>query len=1203
MDTNLSAPGLQQGKAQEYGQLKQLSLASQQFAVLPAEKPMNLAFQQYSAPRPNNPFLSPSPSTSSFSSGTSSGRDEFHLERYSQDTAHSKINNILSKQTDQQTASTPNEGKKRRPRPGLNIVTDIPTLTNRFDNDDMVIEQVQAKRLNIARKVVKSVIASTEHATPIANQLEDVRHDVMGLKRSRKSQKRKGFQQVRSDKSSISTGTKSGRDSNKSIIIGMSIPQDEAHFHHRDISQGTERHKDAKTPTTPVIIVTPAEETAPWSTNSKRPRSSVYSYMTPYQQSNDIPPLPQIPTNLFYQGLPASNDVPEEYGILHKSPERIIHIKDQGNEHLSRRFSSESQEYILSSNQETSRRKSQGWWNLMLSPVMSRRGTIQATTSQQHQVIPPLPSVPKEYEQHGVNQKWSEDEQQLSDQRSKSFVSSRDSVCSDWTSWEEDMEDVVDSSKTKNQQTRSNLDTEDASEAQTARSIFDNSNTTTRGLADEYYHACAIEQLTGTAYFECLNHSCQQPLPKRHSFFEQRLSEKTTTAGDVQVSQQSKAAKHLAATDINTTATTVGAKGLNDIAANPIAGDEAEEAISSERGSTSHQGSVTSPGVIPSTSSRMPTRAGLTAPVVNAAIADQSVLSPGPLSPEAQKSMLSSGALPMTEVSQTSREMAPQPRIMPAQHPVNPQAPQPETGPLSFRTHVNHQEEQGSTVYYPSVVDHQPVIFHHYTNYRDFVPQAERSPPPSRKSKLIPIRNREVFIQKPNEDNSKSETREKTSLLQRLKCLRRKPTAEVSSKQKRKTRCWSIIIGMGLLSIVLTIMLLAMMLHRAGTGTPVQSQWLNLTGYPPIPTGISTIARPDPVFQQAQCVAPSSLWSCALPKESQNEVAPNNPDQPNFRFSITFENGTVPANMTIPVTSSKNELSKRDPFTQDLFNPNPSPPSRADQLFLGNTTDNITQPFDGEQTPFFITLIPVFPIDPSQIDNNSTSTKTRLETRQNTNLTAAIPAPDVLSDGSAAPANLLPTAPFPTSQPIKLYNRGLIDEHFGFYMYYDKSIFLHSGSVLNGSSTPTSDPEDADGGSTRNEASVRCTFSQTRFRVQMFTNHAFNAKLLGSAHISNNSASDFKPPGSFPYPTTITLDRHGGDKDKKAVYCYGMTDLQVIENDVKVAVGEDRSFGGQLINPAPALVQLPNQQTTFDPNAGGIDGGTGGCACVWQNWN
>src|SRR5207247_1882004 len=95
-----------------------------------------------------------------------------------------------------------------------------------------------------------------------------------------------------------------------------------------------------------------------------------------------------------------------------------------------------------------------------------------------------------------------------------------------------------------------------------------------------------------------------------------------------------------------------------------------------------------------------------------------------------------------------------------------------------------------------------------------------------------------------------------------------------------------------LVVIIIVSIALPMTLTRRGDGTPVQSQWLNLTGYPPMPTGISTIAGPNTAVANSGCVHPSTMWSCALPKEDQEMNKPFDPDQPNFRIQITFRNGT-----------------------------------------------------------------------------------------------------------------------------------------------------------------------------------------------------------------------------------------------------------------------------------------------------------------------
>jgi hypothetical protein len=276
----------------------------------------------------------------------------------------------------------------------------------------------------------------------------------------------------------------------------------------------------------------------------------------------------------------------------------------------------------------------------------------------------------------------------------------------------------------------------------------------------------------------------------------------------------------------------------------------------------------------------------------------------------------------------------------------------------------------------------------------------------------------------------------------------------------------------------------------------------------------------------------------------------------------------------------------------------PSPPSIDDQTFLGNTTDNNALPFEGETTPFYITVI--LP------NTTSTSgTKVKRDTASSPSSTIndipdvaeTIPTPALNPDGSPPPATLLPT---PTNQPIRFYNRGRDDEHYGFYTYFDRSIFLRSNLIQNDTQVV---PGDEDGGSPEIDASVRCTWSDTRFLVQIWTNRNKTSLLSTESTGSNLSGGDFKRPGSFPYPVTITLDRHGGGLNTKMLYCFGMElngKLNVTDPQFQ---GENRAFNGTIINPSEGPFKPPPVVSTADGGPGGIDGGTGGCFCKWQNWS
>ncbi|KAJ5455644.1 uncharacterized protein N7458_003908 [Penicillium daleae] len=442
-------------------------------------------------------------------------------------------------------------------------------------------------------------------------------------------------------------------------------------------------------------------------------------------------------------------------------------------------------------------------------------------------------------------------------------------------------------------------------------------------------------------------------------------------------------------------------------------------------------------------------------------------------------------------------------------------------------------------------------------------------------------------------------------------CFSKKGCFGRPGREGRTKRRWYFCICLFFLVIVILAIVLAITLTRKGDTTPVQSQWLNLTGYPPMPTGISTVAGAEPQVEQSGCIKPSSLWSCALPNGQQSDNKPYAADEPNFRLEIRFRNGTYD-NSTVASTTSKTRRADAN-----SWDPSPSPPSTADQTFIGNTTDGNSLPYAGEETPFYITILSPVQITSSSLYRRSSTN----DTTTFPNLTAVIPAPSENSDGTAAAATLYP---LPKSQPIRLYNRGKDNEHYGFYTYFDKSIFLASRAPLNGSATDYS-PLDTNGGSTESDAVVRCTWSQTRFLVQIWTqpsklgytllksgsNNSTSTTSTSAATptstsepTSSSSATDFTRPGSFPYPISITVDRHGGAEKKKLLYCYGVeSDQHYNITDRKLQL-EDRGFGGSLVNPASGIFDDLGGDSSSNSSAvyGGVDGGTGGCSCRWANW-
>ena len=408
-----------------------------------------------------------------------------------------------------------------------------------------------------------------------------------------------------------------------------------------------------------------------------------------------------------------------------------------------------------------------------------------------------------------------------------------------------------------------------------------------------------------------------------------------------------------------------------------------------------------------------------------------------------------------------------------------------------------------------------------------------------------------------------------------------------------------------LVFIILLTVILVLTVTQHHSDMPVAASWLNLTEFPAIPTGIATIARPN-VKSQSSCVSNTDLWTCSLPKEQQADNVPNDPSQPNMRIQIRFngDKKLLSNSSSSPLrrrqilsrsilynTHDGKLLSKRDGFNDMITTASPPPPNEDEQDFLGNTTDKVNQPFAGEDTPFIISFLPT--------TNPASQSHSKRDDRQGDGSTPfeAFPRPLQESNNTAAAAMLLP---YPSAQPLKLFDRGKDTEHYGFYTYFSKSVFMN----LTQSSENSTNPINSDGGISQEDANALCTWSETRFLVQIWTKTPSDSMVTASTSKSNSSgtatATDFTSPGTFPLPVTVTLDRHGGDPGKKAVYCYGLDEYQRPISDQKGVVGEARDYGGILVNPAGG----PFNSTVHvsKDGYGGVDGGTGGCSCQWTNW-
>ncbi|GJC80160.1 hypothetical protein ColLi_02998 [Colletotrichum liriopes] len=411
--------------------------------------------------------------------------------------------------------------------------------------------------------------------------------------------------------------------------------------------------------------------------------------------------------------------------------------------------------------------------------------------------------------------------------------------------------------------------------------------------------------------------------------------------------------------------------------------------------------------------------------------------------------------------------------------------------------------------------------------------------------------------------------------------------------RKRRRVCLGVC-GASLALSILIIVLCVTLIPRNSAAAPVDSIFVNLTSFPPMPTGVLSVVGSDNMVAVTGCSSPSTVWSCALPKEEHDSVAPYRPNQPTFIMQIQWDNNTrnlwdVPnGEPPRPGLGSR----KRDSTFGGIiaragayirrqnpaFAPRPSPPSFEEMYFLGNTTDGIaSNDKAGEPTPFYLSILESAneTVGPNALDRRQTPEESSGD------ISIPLPAPDLEADGTGAPAQLFPRA---VQQPVRLYDRGLPTEHYGFYTYFKRTIYLKSVTTLNGTDGESNVPLDKDGGARRSEAKFLVTWSQTRFLVQIWTRSENTTQLLAS--------NDGEKPGTMPYPVTVKTDTHGGRSGEKFVWHWPVDDRQRIDTANPKLLPNDIGFGGTTVNP----------RKDRDASFGGFDGGTGGCRCEWVNF-
>ena len=142
---------------------------------------------------------------------------------------------------------------------------------------------------------------------------------------------------------------------------------------------------------------------------------------------------------------------------------------------------------------------------------------------------------------------------------------------------------------------------------------------------------------------------------------------------------------------------------------------------------------------------------------------------------------------------------------------------------------------------------------------------------------------------RPNDDRSPSYNTKSTPAASRQKpkssftfseAPGEKKNKRLKKKKKRRCCCCWLCILLLILLLLATAIVVPVVVTREHHQSSTGSIWVNISGYPPMPTGALTIALPNLAYNVSGCANPLAMWSCAVPKEQQAAIAPNEPDQP-----------------------------------------------------------------------------------------------------------------------------------------------------------------------------------------------------------------------------------------------------------------------------------------------------------------------------------
>lgn len=298
-----------------------------------------------------------------------------------------------------------------------------------------------------------------------------------------------------------------------------------------------------------------------------------------------------------------------------------------------------------------------------------------------------------------------------------------------------------------------------------------------------------------------------------------------------------------------------------------------------------------------------------------------------------------------------------------------------------------------------------------------------------------------------------------------------------------------------------------------------------------------------------RCTIPNTLWTCQLPPELRGTMMAEGPHVGALALSFKLKN------VTAMITDSSYAVT---------FTPSPAEvPSDADYASLAGI-DGVANNSTGEATPLVASL--TFPTP-----NKTPSLSAKISRRQST-------------ASKRPPASLFPT--IINNQPLRLFDRGLDTEHYGFHAYFKKSIYLPD---INGKSG-NGDVEIPEGGLDAQNAKFVCVFSRSRFQIKIFTKQTTNILRAGQLTPAQQALSEFSTP--TPASSTAKTEDGGLEKFKEMPYPVTVIEDRVGEGDAgrTVQCFELDEGGNAVLKDARPVVEWKVPESKR------------GCACEWRNW-